>query len=99
MSDPFSQTVRIQDFPAWDHSLSHGAPLSFDIELTARCQNDCRHCYINLPASDTAARDRELTLPEIDRIAGEAVDLGAFWCLITGGEPLLREDFPDIYLA
>jgi len=99
MSTPFAQTVRIQDFPAWDHSLAHGSPLSFDIELTARCPNDCRHCYINLPAADTAARKRELTLPEIDRIAGEAVELGAFWCLITGGEPLLRDDFPDIYLA
>jgi len=99
MPTPLAQTVRIQDFSAWDRSLAHGAPLSFDIELTARCPNDCRHCYINLPAADAAARDRELTLPEIGRIAGEAVDLGAFWCLITGGEPLLRDDFPDIYLA
>jgi radical SAM protein with 4Fe4S-binding SPASM domain len=29
----------------------------------------------------------------------EAVSLGAVWCLITGGEPLLRKDFPDIYLS
>jgi len=27
------------------------------------------------------------------------VQLGAVWCLITGGEPLLRPDFADIYLA
>jgi len=33
------------------------------------------------------------------RIGREAVELGAFWCLITGGEPLLRKDFADIYLC
>jgi radical SAM protein with 4Fe4S-binding SPASM domain len=25
--------------------------------------------------------------------------MGAIWCLITGGEPLLRPDFPEIYLT
>ena len=41
------------------------APLSFDLEVTARCNNDCRHCYINLPAGDREARARELSLQEI----------------------------------
>ena len=72
--------------------------LSFDLELTARCNNNCRHCYINLPATNQRAIRRELTIHEIDEIASEAVSLGALWCLITGGEPLLREDFSEIYL-
>ena len=25
--------------------------------------------------------------------------MGAMWCLVTGGEPLLRTDFPEIYLG
>ena len=25
--------------------------------------------------------------------------MGALWCLLTGGEPLLREDFAEIYLG
>jgi len=29
----------------------------------------------------------------------QAVQLGAPWCLITGGEPLLRPDFAELYLA
>ncbi|MCP4753984.1 MAG: radical SAM protein [Proteobacteria bacterium] len=74
-------------------------PLSFDRELTVRCNNDCAHCYINLPACDRAARDRELSFSEIDALADQAVSLGAVWCLLTGGEPLLREDFAQIYLA
>jgi radical SAM protein with 4Fe4S-binding SPASM domain len=75
------------------------APFSFELEITARCNNNCRHCYINLPTNDRAAQAQELTLPEISRIADEAVALGVVWCLITGGEPLLREDFADVYMA
>lgn len=71
---------------------------SFDLEITARCNNDCRHCYINLPASDQEARSKELTLQEINSIADQAVALGAVWVLLSGGEPLLREDFEEIYM-
>lgn len=88
----------LPEFPLWK-KMTGGRPLfSFDFDLTARCNQNCRHCYINLPASDAAAREKELSLAEIDRIATEAVSLGAFWCLISGGEPLLREDFAKVYL-
>ena len=92
-------TIRIQDFPLWDKMKSERKVFSFDVEVTARCNNNCPHCYINLPAGDRKAMGQELTLAEIDRIADEAVALGAVWVLITGGEPLLRQDFADIYLA
>jgi radical SAM protein with 4Fe4S-binding SPASM domain len=92
-------TLEIQQFPLWDKLKGKRVPLGFDLEVTARCNNDCRHCYINLPAGDRAAQARELTLAEIARIADQAAELGAMWCLITGGEPLLREDFADIYMA
>lgn len=72
---------------------------SFTIELTARCNNNCSHCYINLPANDYFAKVRELTCPQILDIADQAVNLGALLCYITGGEPLLRPDFADIYLG
>lgn len=74
-------------------------PLSFDLEVTARCNNDCRHCYINLPAGDREAKSRELSREEILKLAREAVSMGAMWCLLTGGEPLLREDFFEIFLG
>jgi len=60
-------------------------PLSFDLEVTARCNNNCRHCYINLPAGDVEAKQKELSLAEISDIADQAVALGALSCLITGG--------------
>jgi radical SAM protein with 4Fe4S-binding SPASM domain len=94
----FTAHSQMLDFPLWEKTGKKRIPLSFDLEITARCNNDCRHCYINLPAGDEAARRRELTLSEIDSIASQAVKMGALWCLLTGGEPLLRRDFSEIYL-
>lgn len=94
-----SNTLEIQQFVLWDKLKAKRTPLSFDLEITARCNLNCRHCYINLPAHDAAARARELTRDEILDIARQTVQLGALWCLITGGEPLLRDDFADIYLG
>jgi radical SAM protein with 4Fe4S-binding SPASM domain len=91
-------TLEIQQFPLWKKLEDKNVPFSFDLEVTARCNFYCRHCYINLPAGDRDAQQRELSLEEIGAIADQAVALGALWCLITGGEPLLREDFPEIYL-
>jgi radical SAM protein with 4Fe4S-binding SPASM domain len=73
-------------------------PISFDLDLTARCNNDCNHCYINIPAEDEESRKKELSLDQIANIAGQAVHLGTLWCLLSGGEPLIREDFEEIYV-
>lgn len=89
--------TRLPDFALWDKLEGRRIPLSFDLEATARCNNNCRHCCINLPSGDKAALHNELTLDEISHIADQAVSLGSLWCLITGGEPLLREDFFDLY--
>lgn len=69
-----------------------------DIELTERCDNNCIHCYINLPADDGQARERELSTEEWKRILKEASSLGCLDVRLTGGEPLLREDFEEIYI-
>ena len=99
MSREYVSTLPLSGFQLWDKLWDRRRPLSFDLEVTARCNHDCRHCYINLPAADREARAAELSREEIGSIAGEAVSLGAVLCLITGGEPLLREDFREIYLA
>jgi radical SAM protein with 4Fe4S-binding SPASM domain len=90
---------RIKDFALWQKIANQRVPLDFYLEITARCNNNCSHCYINLPAGDMLASQKELSLAEISNIADQAVELGALWCLITGGEPLLRSDFMDIYLS
>jgi len=69
-----------------------------DIELTERCNNACMHCYINLPAQDMQATRRELSTNQWKDILKQAADLGAFYVRFTGGEPLLRVDFAELYL-
>ena len=98
MTHPLVKTIPIQESPIWNKPSAKRRLYSFELELTARCPNNCRHCYVNLPANDSAAKNAELRPDEISSIADEAVSMGALWCLITGGEPLLRDDFSDIYL-
>ncbi len=69
-----------------------------DLELTERCNNDCLHCNINLPTDDGAARRLELGTAAVQEILAAAAALGALAVRFTGGEPLLRQDFPDLYL-
>lgn len=85
-------------FSLWGKMRGKKRVVSFDLEITARCNNNCRHCYINLSADNNEAKEKEISFNQIKNIVDEAMSLGAIWCLITGGEPLLREDFFDIYL-
>jgi radical SAM protein with 4Fe4S-binding SPASM domain len=74
-------------------------PLAATLEITHRCPLRCRHCANRLSLDDQAARANELQAGEIDRIVGELADLGCLWLLLTGGEPLARPDFRDIYVG
>jgi len=71
-------------------------PLEGHFDLTYRCNNDCCHCWLRLPADDPA-RGRELSLDEIKDIVDQARALGTRRWSISGGEPLLRPDFPEIF--
>jgi len=68
-----------------------------DLELTERCNNNCVHCNINLPMGSVRARQRELTTDRVKDILSEAAALGILTVRFTGGEPLLRKDFEELY--
>lgn len=72
-------------------------PGRLDVELTERCNLRCIHCYINRPAGDREARVREMTTERVKALLREAAGLGCFTVRFTGGEPLLREDFAELY--
>lgn len=71
-------------------------PLEGSFDLTYRCDNDCRHCWLRVAPDDPEVR-RELTLDEIKRIVDEARLAGCRHWTISGGEPMLRPDFPEIF--
>jgi len=60
-------------------------------ELTNHCNFHCVHCYLH-----TDSR-RELNTQEIFRVLDELEEAGVLSLTLTGGEPLLRKDFPEIY--
>ena len=74
-------------------------PLGGTFELTPRCNLKCRMCYIRLDPSQMKGIGREKTAKEWISLAKEAAEAGTLNLLITGGEPLLREDFQEIYTA
>lgn len=88
------------DFSAKVHSAfsAKRVPLNATLELTYRCNNNCVHCYCSLPISDKRSSQKELSTEEIKALLDELASMGSLWLLITGGEPLLRKDFEEIYL-
>lgn len=74
-----------------------GVPLSGTFELTARCNLDCRMCYIHRRANDAAALRGEWSAGQWLELASRCRDAGTLLLLLTGGEPLLRPDFREIY--
>lgn len=72
-------------------------PLSGTFELTCRCNLDCRMCYIHRSAFDREAMQTELSTEQWLHLGDAAAKHGMLTLLLTGGEPLIRPDFWEIY--
>lgn len=74
-----------------------GLPISGNFELTARCNFNCKMCYVHLHDNIEELKRRELTADQWLSLASDARDQGMVFLLLTGGEPFVREDFEGIY--
>ena len=72
-------------------------PVSGTFELTSRCNFRCKMCYVQMTPEEQRAVGCELTTQEWLDTAQKAVDKGMIYLLLTGGEPLLRPDFIELY--
>jgi radical SAM protein with 4Fe4S-binding SPASM domain len=72
-------------------------PLQGTIEPTFRCNLACVHCYVNEPAGAAEVRARELDTARLKTLIDEIAEAGCLSLLLTGGEVLLRRDFPEVY--
>lgn len=74
-----------------------GLPIAGNFELTARCNFNCPMCYVHQSAAQVDAQGGELTAQQWLEIAASARRRGMVFALLTGGEPLVRRDFFEIY--
>ncbi|ROO62697.1 4Fe-4S single cluster protein [Micromonospora sp. Llam0] len=63
------------------------------LEITGRCQLECRHCYA---ASGPSGGHGSMTAVDWRRVIDQAVELGVEMVQFIGGEPTLHPDLPDL---
>ena len=95
---PYIPEIEYSDFRARISQKVAGQriPLVGSLELTFRCNLRCQHCYVAHGHQGIRGQE-ELSYSEITRIIDEIAAEGCLWLLLTGGEPLMRPDFVDIY--
>lgn len=76
-------------------AVAKNRPLYVQFAVSKNCDLKCRMCHV----VESRKHERELTLDEIKRLAETlaAIDIGVL--VLTGGEPLLRKDLPQIIEA
>jgi radical SAM protein with 4Fe4S-binding SPASM domain len=67
------------------------------LELTRRCNFRCVHCYLGDQKSIRAHQPQELDTAAVIRLLDEMVAAGTLFLTLTGGDPMLRPDFLNIY--
>jgi MoaA/NifB/PqqE/SkfB family radical SAM enzyme len=76
---------------SWPQSLFLRTPFTCNVKITTRCNLRCGFCGLwSFPVK------RELQLSDYRHIAEMLDRLGIARVVITGGEPLLRDDAPEI---
>lgn len=69
------------------------APFTAGIELTAKCNLNCVHCYAQCDRNH-----KDMSTEEIKNIIDILVERGLLEVFFTGGEVFIREDFEEIYI-
>jgi len=73
--------------------LQRRFPVYLILEVTSRCNLKCRHCF-NWRRQESVKAAEELTLEEFRRLSANLRSI--YYLSVTGGEPTLRDDLPDI---
>jgi len=76
----------------WRRSI----PNVSQFELTFKCALHCRHCYTDC-YNKPGLTGRELNTPQVKSVIDKLYSLGVIWLCFTGGDPLERKDFLEIY--
>ena len=80
----------------WDKAGKKKIPLTGSFELLPTCNFTCKMCYVRKTQKEVNESGGLLSADYWLQIADDAMELGLLFPLLTGGEPLLREDFREI---
>ncbi|MDA0323804.1 MAG: radical SAM protein [Verrucomicrobia bacterium] len=72
-------------------------PLRGMLELTSRCNLRCVHCYLGSQDEQHARREEEMSTERVKSLIDEIIKAGCLYLTITGGDPMMRRDFREIY--
>lgn len=75
-----------------------GVPISVGFELTPLCNFDCKMCYVHLTKAQMEKEGTVLSTEQWLSIMKQAVEAGALYADITGGECLTHPGFKELYL-
>lgn len=90
--------IRYKSFSLKTHKKNWALekPNACQFELTFKCGLHCRHCYTDC-YNKPAYLKKELNTGEVKCILDKLYKSGVIWICFTGGDPLARSDFPDVY--
>lgn len=73
-------------------------PMNGTFELTVRCDLSCKMCLFRHDDSENETiREKEMTAAQWIAMAKQAARAGTVNLLVTGGEPMIRRDFCEIW--
>ena len=72
-------------------------PMMGMLEITSRCNLRCVHCYLGPQEEQHKKRAAEMTTGEVKTFIDQMADEGTLYLTLTGGDPMMRPDFPEIY--
>lgn len=75
--------------------VAERVPVSGMIELTRRCNLKCVHCYLG--EGDDRFGNGEMTTEQVIDVIDQITAAGCLYLAITGGDPMMRKDFPEVY--
>jgi MoaA/NifB/PqqE/SkfB family radical SAM enzyme len=95
-------TVETLDTDQWLRAFQANAarkriPIKAHLELTSRCNLRCQHCYLGDQLEQHRRRRLERDTAAVMRSLEEWAAAGCLQLVITGGDPMMRRDFKEVY--
>ena len=75
--------------------VAERVPVSGMLELTRRCNLKCVHCYLG--EGEDRIGENEMSTEQVVDVIDQITEAGCLYLSLTGGDPMMRGDFPEVY--